>query len=200
MIKGLSGLLSSMVASNGSLICESHIRNEIYKFQHGELTEIYNSCLKKKKSVTPIIKAVVDFLHDPNYKSGPLTIDQVRKDPISATQLYFSRASLDLVFNEKAKGMKGGLMKEKTFKDAQVAELQAFFDKSFYFGIMTDLQNSISKCSDLSNLWFKEFYLELTKQIQVIICLIVSHPYFLAMDSIRICFGYKRLRRVAVST
>ena len=165
MIKSISGMLEDITSNAGSLICESNIRNEIHHFLTAELTEIYNQCLKKKKSVTPILKAVMDFLHDPNAKPGPIT-DTTRKEPISATQLYICRASLDLMFNEKAKGMKGGLMKEKTFKDSQVAELQSFFDKSFYYGTMLDLPNSILKCSDLSNLWFKEFYLELTKQIQ----------------------------------
>jgi cytoplasmic FMR1 interacting protein len=73
---------------------------------------------------------------------------------------------LELMFSEKSKGMKGGMMKEKNFKDNQVEELQKFFDDSFYFPDMLNLAKSIKTCSDLSNLWFKEFYLELTKQVQ----------------------------------
>lgn len=71
-----------------------------------------------------------------------------------------------MMFNEKSKGMKGGMMKEKNFKDTQITELQTFFYDSYYFAEMMDLTSAIRDCSDLSNLWFKEFYLELTKQVQ----------------------------------
>ena len=49
---------------------------------------------------------------------------------------------LDFMFNEKSKNMKGGLMKEKNFKDTQIAELQKFFDDSFHFTLMTDLNSN----------------------------------------------------------
>ncbi|KAJ3331715.1 Cytoplasmic FMR1-interacting protein 2, partial [Kappamyces sp. JEL0680] len=89
-----------------------------------------------------------------------------RSDPISLSQLFFARSTLDLMFSEKSKGMKGGLMKEKNFKDSQVAELQKFYDDSFTYPQMMSLSTTIRDCSNLSNLWFKEFYLELTKQVQ----------------------------------
>lgn len=57
-------------------------------------------------------------------------------------------------------------MKEKNFKEPQVAELQKFFDISFFYPQMMELNTTIKECADLSNLWFKEFYLELTKQVQ----------------------------------
>ena len=95
--------------------------------------------------------------------------------------------------------MKGGLMKEKNFKDSQITELQKFYDDTFHFPDMMDLNGklisssliypnpfsisnnnvgTIRNAADLSNLWFKEFYLELTKQVQFRIS--SSLPWILA--------------------
>lgn len=124
-------------------------------------------------------------------KSKPsltLELKQSRTDPFSLTQvggwscnggpfsnlllfpliqLYFMRAYVDFGFNEKSKGMKGGLMKEKDFKENHVAEVDRFFESSILYPYMIDLRGTVLKCSDLSDLWYKEFYLELSKQIQV---------------------------------
>ncbi|KAJ3281602.1 Cytoplasmic FMR1-interacting protein 2, partial [Borealophlyctis nickersoniae] len=89
-----------------------------------------------------------------------------RVSPISQLQLHLARALLDYCYNEKSKGMKGGLMREKDFKDAQVNDMREFWERSYYWTFMLDLKGTISKCSDLSDLWFKEFYLELSKQVQ----------------------------------
>jgi cytoplasmic FMR1 interacting protein len=66
-----------------------------------------------------------------------------RVDPISSSQLYFARSMLDFMFSEKSKNMKGGLMKEKNFKDAQITELQKFYDESFFFPDMMDLHGKL---------------------------------------------------------
>ncbi|KAJ3311868.1 Cytoplasmic FMR1-interacting protein 2 [Boothiomyces sp. JEL0838] len=164
MIKGLSSLLYTMEPLLQPMI-DSHIGNEIQLFAKGSLTDIYNHAAKKKKPIVSILKSVQDALSDNNE-----TV--VRADPISLSQLFFSRALLDLIFNEKSKGMKGGMMKEKNFKESQVTELQRFFDDSHYYPLMMNIKKTIADCSDLSNLWFKEFYLELTRQVQAIVWLI----------------------------
>ncbi|KAJ3262628.1 Cytoplasmic FMR1-interacting protein 2 [Boothiomyces macroporosus] len=164
MIKSLSSLLYTMEPLLQPMI-DSHIGNEIQLFAKGSLTDIYNHAAKKKKPIVSILKSVQDALSDNNE-----TV--VRADPISLSQLFFSRALLDLIFNEKSKGMKGGMMKEKNFKESQVTELQKFFDDSHYYPLMMNIKKTIADCSDLSNLWFKEFYLELTRQVQAIVWLI----------------------------
>jgi hypothetical protein len=59
-----------------------------------------------------------------------------RKTTPSLTQLHYIRVLLDSAFNEKAKGMKGGLMKDKDFKDTQVQEMRAFFAETYLFPYM----------------------------------------------------------------
>jgi hypothetical protein len=49
------------------------------------------------------------------------------------------------MFSEKSKNMKSGLMKEKNFKDSHTIELQKFYDDTFYFIPMTELQGTVLK-------------------------------------------------------
>ena len=74
--------------------------------------------------------------------------------------------------------MQGGFMKEKDFKESQVNEVTEFLDAAFVFPYMLRLSETAVECSDLSELWFKEFYLELTKEIQFPIDM--SLPWILA--------------------
>ncbi len=120
------------------------------------MTTNYQSAVKKKKPTLNYLKYVKDCYGE----------DSVRVDPVSLSQLHFSRSMMDFMFNEKSKGMKGGLLKEKTFKDSQVQELQQFFNSSYFYQYMLDVHGTVTECTNLSSLWFKEFYLELCKQVQ----------------------------------
>lgn len=174
MIKNLAGSLQA-VSPNLQPLVNTHVYNYLQDFTRNQITDYLGQAIKKKKPIAVNLKNVRDALFDlESEKSGARS----RKDPISHSQLYFARTMLDFMFNEKSKNMKGGLMKEKNFKDAQIAELQKFFDDSFHFTLMTDLNNTIRDAADLSNLWFKEFYLELTKQVQFRIS--TSLPWILA--------------------
>ena len=72
---------------------------------------------------------------DPKTQLGPLT---PRPCGISSTQLYYIRSLLDYGTGERAKGMQGGFLKEKDFKDSHVTEVTDFLAKSFYFPHMLD--------------------------------------------------------------
>lgn len=47
------------------------------------------------------------------------------------------------IFNDRAKGMKAGLMKEKDLKDAQISDLTDFYDRSFFFPYMADFKSKL---------------------------------------------------------
>lgn len=57
-------------------------------------------------------------------------------------------------------------MREKDYKDNQVELVFGFLKRCNEFLHLIDFDLTLAKCSDLSDLWYKEFYLELTKQIQ----------------------------------
>ncbi|KAI9208741.1 cytoplasmic fragile-X interacting family-domain-containing protein [Polychytrium aggregatum] len=110
------------------------------------------------------------------FLSAALVVDEIcsqrTNHPLCAhyrsalAQLHYARTLMGFAFSEKSKGMKGGLLKEKDFKESHVDEMQDFFYKSYYFPHMIDFKGTVESCSDLSDLWYKEFYLEMSKKVQ----------------------------------
>ncbi|TPX31592.1 hypothetical protein SmJEL517_g05099 [Synchytrium microbalum] len=174
MIKSLANLLSKIDRDQMQGI-SNHIYAEIQSFMRGSVGELLAHSIKKKRTIGSVLKHIrdigLDGPYDDNAVAGkgprpPPSDLKKRKNATSLTQLHFIRCLLDFCFNEKAKGMKGGLMREKDFKDAQVTEMQSFMDKSYFFPYILDFTSMVQRASDLSDLWFKEFYLELCKQVQ----------------------------------
>jgi cytoplasmic FMR1 interacting protein len=165
MIKDLESILLSLEPKAKKVI-GLYINGIVQNFTKGPITEYYNAALKKKKATVSVLKSVKDYIVESDVDPKMSAVPSDKLEPVSPSQLYFVRSILDLSFNEKSKGMKGGIMKEKNFKETQVVELERFFNDSNHFTRMMDLGNTIRECADLSNLWFKEFYLELTKQVQ----------------------------------
>ena len=60
-------------------------------------------------------------------------------------------------------------MKTKDFKESDVILINKFSNELLWFGWMMDLNETLSSVSDLSQLWFRELYLEVSKRVQVII-------------------------------
>jgi cytoplasmic FMR1 interacting protein len=166
MIKGLAALLNDMQTKAQQFI-DSHMYHEVQAFTKTQLSEYTAHAIKKKKNTATNLKNIKEGLLDTetDRKTNAATTSE-RISPFSIAQLFFARSTLDLLFNEKSKGMKGGMFQEKNFKEKEVAELQKFCNDSFYYPSMLALADTIRSCSDLSNLWFKEFFLELTKQVQ----------------------------------
>jgi hypothetical protein len=50
---------------------------------------------------------------------------------------------LDSAISEKAKGMQGGFLKEKDFKDSHVEPAMEFMTQSFFFPCMMDFRGGI---------------------------------------------------------
>ena len=58
---------------------------------------------------------------------------------VALTQFHYIRVLLDATVNEKSKGMQGGFLKEKDFKDNHVTEVGDFLNKSYFFPGMLSL-------------------------------------------------------------
>ncbi|KAJ3182845.1 Cytoplasmic FMR1-interacting protein 2 [Gaertneriomyces sp. JEL0708] len=182
MIKNLSAALLSLERPFVVAI-HHHIYYDSQNFAKLNLGDYLAHLSKKKKATSTIIKHLRDVAYDgsaseedassKSRKEGKSmqTLSEgdapARLNPISQTQLHFVRTLLDYCFSEKAKGMKGtGLMREKDFKDSQVNEVGEFLKRSDIYLAMLDLEGTVRELSDLSDLWFKEFYLELSKKVQ----------------------------------
>lgn len=95
----------------------------------------------------------------------------------SLTQITLIRRLMHTIFDSRAPGMNPGFFDEPDLKPEWVAEWQNFYDESFYYQYFLDYQHTINQLSDLSFFWYREFYLEMTKQLQFPISM--SMPWIL---------------------
>ena len=98
-------------------VCDKFIYDTIQSFTGNKIAEYYASASKKKKAIASSIKFAKDVLTD--------TVSDLLKDgldPLSPSQYFFATGILSMSSDERLKGMKGGLMKEKNYISTQVAE------------------------------------------------------------------------------
>jgi len=94
--------------------------------------------------------AVADFeIHVPRRNVGP-----------SSTQLYMVRTMLESLVSGKAHGDKSTL--RKYIDGASFVTIENFLNESFYWQYLLNFSQTLSECCDLSQLWYREFYLEMT--------------------------------------
>jgi cytoplasmic FMR1 interacting protein len=78
-----------------------------------------------------------------------------------------ARTMLESLIYEKSSNAK------KTYRrdldEKYLSKMINFLQKSYYWPMLLQLPFTLEKCCDLSQLWFREFYLEMTmgKRIQV---------------------------------
>ena len=95
----------------------------------------------------------------------------------SPMQIAFMRRMLHSIYSEKSAGMQGGLFSEKDLRKESIGVWNDFYDLSFYYPYLLDASAHIRRAMDMSFLWYREFYLELTKCIQFPIAM--SLPWIL---------------------
>ncbi|KAJ3145710.1 Cytoplasmic FMR1-interacting protein 2 [Geranomyces variabilis] len=179
MIKNLTSMMLSL--DRAALVAiNQHIFHETQTFIKEKVSEFALHGTKKKRVAGLIMK----HLHDVLFDGPPLddeilggkkkdlkaamadTTEAARLNPMTPCQMNFLRAVLNLTLNDRAKGMKGGLMREKDFKDSQVNDARIFVDGMSMYLPMMDIEGTVRELSNLSDLWLKEFYLELSKKVQ----------------------------------
>lgn len=94
------------------------------------------------------------------------------------SQLMLLRRMVHTVFSPRAPGMKGGFFSDKNIKDEWLPVWTKFHHDSYFFPSLLDYGNSIKAVTDMSFLWFREFYLEMTGCVQFPIAM--SLPWVLA--------------------
>ncbi|KAJ2941818.1 hypothetical protein O0L34_g10626 [Tuta absoluta] len=77
----------------------------------------------------------------------------------SSTQLYMIRTQLEALISDKSGGRRT-LRKDLDANTLQ--QLENFHAASKHWGALLNLSDSLQKCCDLSQLWYREFYLEMT--------------------------------------
>lgn len=183
MIKGLQALMYRLEnAFTEAINYTTYL--ELQNFVQHDLREMIRKFAKSRKADLPktILLSVRDTCVD-WYKGKEPEDDPAmrgKKDPEqgfkidrpprfigpSSTQLYMVRTMLESLICDKSKGKKT-IKKDIDTKHLEIIE--QFHSKSFFWCYLLNFTDTLQKCSDLSQMWYREFYLEMTmgKKIQV---------------------------------
>ena len=55
---------------------------------------------------------------------------------------------------------------DKDFSSTSTQKLETFLDRSFYYPYLMNVSGTVLQVTDLADLWYREFYLELSKRLQ----------------------------------
>lgn len=194
IIKGLESLLLKHTGLFAPLI-RSRIHFELQEFVQVTLTDMLVRTKEKKRpihtTVLELRNIAADWLTGPpatitkRSKKDPTPEFPKRKVAPSFTQLHMIRSILSTLFSERSPGMqsKGLLgMGKKDFDSNQVTEMKEFYDSTFMWSYLLNFNFSLRKAANLADLWYREFYLEISKKIQFPIDM--SLPWILTKDII----------------
>lgn len=173
-----------------------HIYKELQKFVQIDLRELLRQASKKKKS--HVIKTMIESIrstcadwpdgYNPDYdpalkgekdiqKGRPAFIYPPLKSRAvgpSSTQLYMMRTMLEsLLHGEERKHLKP--LVEPSFLE----KLDNFHKESFFFSHLLNFSLTLPECCDLSQLWYREFFLELTMGQHIQFPIEMSMPWIL---------------------
>ena len=108
----------------------------------------------------------INFLGDAN---AALVVNRdfpLRAVAASPMQIAFMRRMLHSIYSEKNQGMQGGMFSEKDLRKESIAVWNDFYDLSFFYPYLLTAISHVRRAMDMSFLWYREFYLELTRCIQ----------------------------------
>ncbi|XP_076261449.1 cytoplasmic FMR1-interacting protein Sra-1 [Rhynchophorus ferrugineus] len=188
MIKGLQVLMARMETVFTDAI-RRNIYSELQEFVQISLREPLRKAIKNKKDlIRSIIMSVretcadwqkgIDPLQDPALKgkkdpdSGFNVRVPKRNVGPSSTQLYMVRTMLECLISEKSGGKK---TLRKDIDGTYLVQIDQFHKTSFYWNYLLSFSEYLQKCCDLSQLWYREFYLEMTMGRKINKCNVRHH-------------------------
>ncbi|XP_052103193.1 cytoplasmic FMR1-interacting protein 2-like isoform X2 [Mytilus californianus] len=191
MIKGLQLLMARME----SVFLDAIRRNiyaEIQKFVQITVREPLRKSVRKKNDVIKVIILAVrdtcaDWLrgvepHDDPAMKGKkedegfnIKVPSRNVGP-SSTQLYMVRTMLESLIADKSGGKKT-LRKEIDINHLQI--IDNFHKQSFFWNYILNFNESLHNCCDLSQLWYREFFLEMTMGRRIQFPIEMSMPWIL---------------------
>ena len=89
-----------------------------------------------------------------------------RAVPPSQTQLWLMRATARALYDERSPHIKGGMMHEAPLSKEIIKEMSAFVSASACFPYLLRLSSTLQELGDVSVLWMREFFLELSQRVQ----------------------------------
>ncbi|CAO4374658.1 unnamed protein product [Caenorhabditis nigoni] len=200
MIKGLQSMLGKMEPemSNATRKC---VYVELQAFIQHTVNEPLQKAIKNKKDLlASILQSVKDSICDVGYELNRMTdtkskskksgskVDSAnssssdiriprRTAAPGSTQLYMARTQLESLISEKLCGGKKILRKELDSKT--IEKISVFLRKSAHWPALFKFSDSMTEAGELSQLWFREFYLEMTMGQRIQFPIEMSMPWIL---------------------
>ncbi|EQC32619.1 hypothetical protein SDRG_09932 [Saprolegnia diclina VS20] len=175
-LKSLGHALRQAHALHGAAV-HAVVYSRLQTFaQHTLLPTLHRADKKKKQAATKLLHElrvlVGDFTKvDPDdYKRGRAdrVLSDLRARAVAPThgQLLRARTLTQALYDKR-----GGLRSSASWSwsshlDADVAALKAFYSESFFFTHLCTLEATVARLSSVGDLWYREFYLDLTKCVQ----------------------------------
>jgi cytoplasmic FMR1 interacting protein len=180
MIKSLAGLLSRHESRLAPYI-RLYIHHATQQLVQGTLIPVLHRADKKKRGIMPQLLALRTMAADyagaaeavDDYKRYKRAQGQVnasvhpRVVGPSATQLQLLRTMVRAFYDDNSELRQGfGMLNREDLKREDLDSLRSFYEASFAFPYLLNLGGTLRDLSDLGDLWFREYHLELTKCIQ----------------------------------
>lgn len=176
-----------------TVLCEAIRRNiyaELQDFAQLTLREPLRKSIKNKKDlIRSIIMSVRETAADwqKGHEPADDPVIKGKKDPDggfrihvprlnvgpSSTQLYMVRTMLESLIADKSGGKR---TLRKDIDGNCLMQIDSFHKTSFYWSYLLNFSDTLQKCCDLSQLWYREFYLEMTMGRKVNKCM-VKHQH-----------------------
>ena len=189
MIKSVSSNLTKSESALAPLI-RLYIHNNVQILVQRDMAGALHRADKKKKrtffkALVQIRNIAIDWLgghRQDDYrlwkKSNPPAEIPARVVGPTPTQLSLMRTMIRALYDENSDARATrGLFSARDLGTEEVKILENFHKNSLYFPYLLGLSSTVSEISDLSDLWYREFYLEITKQVQFPIAM--SLPWIL---------------------
>lgn len=171
MIKGLAGLLMRSEAVLSPII-KTAIHDELQEFVQVKVREMIRALTKKKKTnirgeLLQLRALAADWIHGTEPVADPALYGKKDGKEVEKVQ-YPVRAvgpnvtQLNLIRN----AVYGLICKKKEFSSSQLKELEDFYSRSFFYKYLVSIVPTVLAITDLADLWYREFYLELSRRLQ----------------------------------
>ncbi|KAK7874487.1 hypothetical protein R5R35_001571 [Gryllus longicercus] len=198
MIKGLQVLMARMETVFTDAI-RRNIYAELQDFVQLVLREPLRKAIKNKKDlIRSIIVSVRETCADWQRGVEPQQDPALKgkKDPDngfgikvprrnvgpSSTQLYMVRTMLESLIADKSGGKR---TLRKDIDGQYLVQIDQFHKTSFFWNYLLRFSASLQDCCDLSQLWYREFYLEMTMGRRIQFPIEMSMPWILTDHILR---------------
>ncbi|GMH96491.1 hypothetical protein TrVE_jg14429 [Triparma verrucosa] len=188
MINSMSSMISGAEAELAPLV-RLYVHAELQDLVQHKMMGALHRADKKKRPVMNTLMQIrtlaADYLQGRrqddyrSYKRGQGAPDvPARVVGPSPTQLHLMRTMIRALYDEKSGARASrGFFSKRDLDSEEARILEDFYKTSLSFPYLLSLPHTLTQISDLGDLWYREFYLEVTKQMQFPIAL--SLPWIL---------------------